>query len=125
MHDLAAAGDIVDAALRVASENGGVRLRRIHLVLGAKSHIDPDSLRAAFEIVASTTEAAGVELEIEKPPAHCRCRVCGRTFDSPRWPTRCACESLEVFSEDSADLAITAIDVDEALPVAEADCQPS
>lgn len=124
MHDLAAADEIAETALRVAAENGGGRVRRVHILLGPRSHLDPLTLREAFEVVAFDSAADGAELEIKKPPATCRCNTCGRIFDSPTWPALCVCGSADVFSDDSSEIAITAIDVEGADPPPDGDTTP-
>jgi len=69
VHDFVLAGEIADVALRTASENGGGRIRRVHVTLARGSHIDPDTLGGAFAMAVSGTAAEGAVLVITHPPA--------------------------------------------------------
>ncbi len=71
MHEFAVAEDIVAASLEAIESEGGGRLERVHVVLAADDHIDPEILAEAFTMAAAGTDAAEAMLDVEVPPDLC------------------------------------------------------
>jgi Zn finger protein HypA/HybF involved in hydrogenase expression len=71
MHEFALAEEIVAASLQAINTHGGGRLKRVHVVVGERNHIDPDILSDAFTMAAAGTDAAAAVLNVETPPNLC------------------------------------------------------
>jgi len=67
MHELAIAQSIVDLVEEHARKDVFQRVRQIHLVVGALSHVDPRALEFGFEVIAKGTVAEGATLKIDRP----------------------------------------------------------
>ena len=68
----------------------------VRLEIGALSGVVADSVRFCFDLVTEGTNLEGASLEIDEPPASCRCRSCGTEF-APDGPILlCACGSADV-----------------------------
>ena len=65
MHELAIANSVLESARKTAAEHQRP-LRRIGLRIGEWAGVDAEALRAGFELLVRDTEAARVELEIER-----------------------------------------------------------
>ena len=63
MHEKALMDDLMAKILEVADGEGGVRVRRIRVHLGALSHFTPTHFREHFDDAARGTLAEGAEIE--------------------------------------------------------------
>ncbi len=71
--------DVLDSALRVLDEHGGVKVTKITLKVGLMSGVIADYVQSFFDVIAKDTAAAGAKLIIEPDPAAFVCRKCGKT----------------------------------------------
>jgi len=65
MHEKALMDDLMAKILEVAHAEGGVRVRRIRVHLGALSHFTPAHFREHFDDAARGTLAEGAVIEAE------------------------------------------------------------
>lgn len=65
MHEKALLDDLMAKILEVAEVEGGVRVKRIRVHLGALSHFTPAHFREHFADAAQGTCAEGAEIEAE------------------------------------------------------------
>jgi hydrogenase nickel incorporation protein HypA/HybF len=65
MHEKALMDDLMAKILEVADAEGGVRVRRIRVHLGALSHFTPAHFREHFDDAARGTLAEGAEIEAD------------------------------------------------------------
>ena len=70
----------IDSVLHQARAHGARQVHRIVLRIGARSGVEPESLRFAFDVVTNGTLAAGAVLEIESVPARALCAACAEEF---------------------------------------------
>ena len=89
MHELAMAQSLLNRVLDEAARNGGGRITRVKLRIGALSHVSPESLEFAFEVIAKGTPAEGAKIETERPAPALHCHACG--LDSEGAPGRFSC----------------------------------
>ena len=80
MHEVGIMESALETVERQAREHGAQRIHRIVLRIGSLSGVDVDSLRFAFDAVASSTLAAGAELGIEQVAARAYCKSCDADF---------------------------------------------
>jgi hydrogenase nickel incorporation protein HypA/HybF len=76
MHELSVALSIVDIAAETAEKNGGGRVERVFLKLGALSGVVKDALVFSWQLASADTPLEGARLEIEEIPAVVRCSNC-------------------------------------------------
>ena len=108
MHELAITEGLVDA---VIDRLPGARVTRVRLEIGALSGVVADSLRFCFDLVTEGTNLEGAALEIDEPPARCRCRACGQDFEPDGPIALCPCGSADVAVLTGHDLKITSVQV--------------
>ena len=77
MHELGIMNDVLETALRVAEKNGGKRVVKIVLKIGAMSGVVPKYVQSFFKMIAKDTIAADAEIEIIIDPAIYLCYECG------------------------------------------------
>lgn len=76
MHEISLAQRLLRIALEAAAANGGGRVARARLLLGALSGAEAETLRFAFDVAARGTAADGCVLEVVRVPARLRCPSC-------------------------------------------------
>ena len=77
MHELSLAQGIVDIVEAQARKERFTTVRRIHLLVGALAHVEPDALAFGFASAARGTVAEGATLDIERPDGAGTCVDCG------------------------------------------------
>jgi hydrogenase nickel incorporation protein HypA/HybF len=97
MHELSIAQALIGHLEDAAAREGGGRVCRVDLVVGALSGVDPEALDLAFPIAAEGTVAEGAVLTIERTDAKMRCRACEYEW-APDFPVPFCeeCESMDV-----------------------------
>ena len=81
MHELGIASTILDRAQAASESNGGGRVIKIGLRIGALSGVEPDALSFAIEALAKGTPCEGVVLDVERPKRRLRCSTCAAEFE--------------------------------------------
>lgn len=65
MHEMSLMRDLMAKVLRVSADHGNVRVKGVHLQVGALAHISPQHLREHFVAAARGTVAEGAEVIAE------------------------------------------------------------
>ena len=65
MHELSIAMSLVESICDELPRLGDVRVRSIHLRIGALSGVAPEALQFAFDVASGDSRIAGAQLEIE------------------------------------------------------------
>ena len=120
MHEAALVQGLLRTALRAVEEHNARpgarragRLTRLCCRLGLLSCVEPQSLRACFELFAEGTPAEGAELVLETAPLACRCEDCGATFALERRHFLCpACGGERLQFHGGHGLTLMGIDVE-------------
>jgi hydrogenase nickel incorporation protein HypA/HybF len=76
MHELALASSLFKIMETTAAQNGGGRIEAATLRLGAMTHIEPETLSFAFDVVTRGTCAEGCQLRFERVPLTVTCPSC-------------------------------------------------
>lgn len=113
MHEMAIAMALIEQVEGVAREQNASAIAGIRIVAGRLSGVDPDALKAVFELAAEETLAAGASLTVEMREATVTCRACGRESQpKPPFMACVACGSRDVTVEGGRELYIKSVDVD-------------
>lgn len=78
MHEMSIAAAIVDLVGDEQRKNEFSRVRSIHVVIGALSHVDPRALEFGFDAASKGTVADGAQLRIDRPSGTGYCTTCER-----------------------------------------------
>lgn len=114
MHELSIAMSLIDAAAEEADRRGGLKVRAVHLRLGALSGVEAGALASAFELARAGSAIDGADLRIESVPVVVSCPSCRAertlaTLDRFACP---ACGSPSASVVRGKELEITALEVD-------------
>lgn len=97
MHELAVTENILDIALKHASENEARRVTDLNIVIGRLSSIVDDSVQFYWDIVTENTLCAGSKLHFERIPAEMFCQDCNTAYTLESELIPCpACGSIKV-----------------------------
>ena len=87
MHEAALVQGLLRTAVKAVEEYNArhdarrvKRISRLTCQLGLLSCVEPETLRACFELFAEGGPAQGAELVLETAPLDCRCDACGAAF---------------------------------------------
>jgi hydrogenase nickel incorporation protein HypA/HybF len=115
MHELS----IVEALIEQVQEEvqrAGVegRIAKLELSIGRLSGVNADSIRFAFDLLASQTILAGADIVIFEPKAVCRCNTCQAKTEVDDLLLQCPnCSSDDVVIDGGRELLLQSIDVEE------------
>jgi len=115
MHELSIALSIVEVAQEECAQRGGVRLRAVHLRVGALAGILADALRFSYLAACAETPLEGSQLLIEEVPLVVACTACGAQQQLAQlYPLRCpACSSDQVDVMQGKELEVFALEIEE------------
>ncbi len=83
-------------------------------MIGRLSGVCADSIRFAFELLSAGTALEEARLEIDQPPAVCRCGACGTQTELEDLSAVCPkCGSADVRIEGGQDLLLQSIELEE------------
>ncbi len=116
MHELSVTQEIVNILVEEAHRHGVSHIRRVKLLLGSFSTFQPDAVNFYFEILKKDyPELQDTVMDIEMVPGKCRCRECGREFESngDLLPVCPECGSIFVDVLSGKDFIIEYMEVDD------------
>ena len=80
MHELALLQELCALAEAAAAEQGASRIHRLELRVGELGGVNPEALRQAFAVVATTAPWQSTELQLEVVRTRCFCPHCKQAF---------------------------------------------
>lgn len=94
MHELGIVIKVVKTVEDYANKNNVTKIETLVLQIGELSSVIPHYVQECFPIAVKDTLLADTQLEIEKLPAHGRCKSCGKVFNVIEHKSTCpACNS--------------------------------
>jgi hydrogenase nickel incorporation protein HypA/HybF len=111
MHETA----VIVGLLRILSEQAALhhvdKVTRVTVKVGRLRAIEPQQLRACFEVFSEGTLAEGAELVVDEVRVRGRCQTCGREFDVPRYRFECPdCHGADISVISGQELYIEKFD---------------
>ena len=80
MHEMSIVGNVVDAVVMYAKEEGVERVTGVTLTIGALHDVVDELMERAFRFLARGTAADGAYLKLNKLPLKVRCRQCHAVY---------------------------------------------
>ena len=80
MHEMSIAYALLKIVEDRARDNGIVRVTLVRVKVGRLRALESRQLRAAFEVLADGSLAAGATLDIDETPAKARCKRCANEW---------------------------------------------
>ena len=103
MHEMALAESVIEIVERAARQHAAAAVRAVRLEIGRLSHVEPDALRFAFDVVKRNGVAHGARLEILATEGTAWCMQCCDTVTLARLGDacpRCGSYQLQVTAGD-------------------------
>ncbi len=82
VHEASIAQNIIDIAIKIASEHKARKVNKIVIVVGELNFLDLDALKFAFQVLSEKTMLESAELIIELKPAKFKCLKCGSEWSA-------------------------------------------
>lgn len=73
MHEMSIADSMIEIAERTAADNDAERITGLTIAVGEATHVNPDQLGHAIEVMADGTPAADAEITMETVDAEATC----------------------------------------------------
>ena len=89
MHETAIVSGLMRILEQKAAANGVERILSVRLKVGRLRAVEPQQLRACFEMFAEGTVADHARLDIDPIPVRARCKACATEFEVPRFRFEC------------------------------------
>jgi len=114
MHELSIAYSVVEIATQTAVEAGAVRVKEVHVRLGALSGVVRGALEFSYEIACAGTLLEGSTLVVKELPVVVYCAVCDREVELPSVQYFCCpvCNTPSGDLRQGRELDVAAIEVD-------------
>lgn len=80
MHEMSIAQNLIQIIDEEMQKHEVHKLNKVKIVHGQLSHIVPEALETAFEVLTQGTRMQGAAISLEEKPLRAKCRECGREF---------------------------------------------
>lgn len=109
---MALAESVLQIVEDTARKNGAAQVRAVRLAIGRLSHVEPDALRFAFDVVTRHGIAHGARLEITATEGTAWCMRCSDTVPLARLGDACPrCGSYQLQVSGGDDLRVQDIEI--------------
>lgn len=113
MHDIWFASKIVVCLKEKMGRIAAPRHAAVNVALGPFTHVSPESLRAAFQVLMEKEEFKNVTLNIKKNRAVIKCKKCGAVKEISEPVTACyECHSDDFDISNCEEFSIQSIEID-------------
>ena len=114
MHELSIAYSVVEIATESARAAGAVRVKEVHVRLGALSGVVKGALEFSYEIACAGTLLEGSVLVVKELPAKVYCKVCEREVELASTQYFCCpvCDTPSGDLRQGREMDVEAIEVD-------------
>jgi hydrogenase nickel incorporation protein HypA/HybF len=113
MHEMALAESVIRIVEETARKSAAAAVRAVRLEIGRLSHVEPDALRFAFDVVKRNGIAHGARLEIVATDGTAWCMKCSQAVALARLGgacPRCGSYQLQVTAGD--EMRVKEIEID-------------
>ncbi|MCC6609033.1 MAG: hydrogenase maturation nickel metallochaperone HypA [Burkholderiales bacterium] len=113
MHEMALAESVIQIVEEAARKNAAAAVRAVRLEVGRLSHVEPDALRFAFDVVKRNGLAHGARLEIVATGGSAWCMKCSRGVALARLGDACPrCGSYQLQVTAGDEMRVKEIEID-------------
>jgi hydrogenase nickel incorporation protein HypA/HybF len=123
MHELAVTENLLNIAMRHATQAGAVRVTSLQLVIGQLSSIVDDSVQFYWDMFSVGTLCEGAQLRFERRPALLKCLDCDQTYTLCNELTDCPhCHSVRLKIMSGEEFYLDSIEVEAESALAPTAC---
>ena len=113
MHELAVTENLLNIAVRHATQANAVRVTGLHLVIGQLSSIVDDSIQFYWDMISAGTICEGAQLHFERRLAMLKCLDCDQTYALSGELTDCPnCHSARIKVVAGEEFYLDSIEVE-------------
>ena len=113
MHEMALAESVIQIVEETARRNAAAGVRAVWLEIGRLSHVEPEALRFAFDVVKRNGFAHSARLEIVATDGTAWCMKCSRTVALGRLGDACPhCGSYQLQVTAGDEMRVKEIEID-------------
>jgi len=113
MHELAVTENLLNIAVRHATQANAVRVTTLHLVIGQLSSIVDDSIQFYWDMISAGTICEGAQLHFERRLAMLKCLDCDQTYALSGELTDCPnCHSARIKVVAGEEFYLDSIEVE-------------
>jgi hydrogenase nickel incorporation protein HypA/HybF len=113
MHEMALAESVIQIVEATARKNTAAGVRAVWLEIGRLSHVEPEALRFAFDVVKRNGPAHGARLEIVATDGAAWCMKCSQTVTLARLGDACpGCGSYQLQVTAGDEMRVKEIEID-------------
>lgn len=113
MHELPVTENILEIALRHASQANARKITELNLVIGQLSSIIDDSIQFYWDIIAKDTIAEGARLNFQRIPIRMTCLECLKEFTPQDDDFTCpGCNSHQIKVTAGEEFYLESIQID-------------
>ena len=112
MHEMALSLSLLDIIAEASAKHAVIRVKRVIVVIGALSHVEPEAMAFCFDQAAMGTVAQGAVLEIETPKGFAWCVDCEGTVEIARRSDACPlCGGYRLMASGGEELRLKELEV--------------
>lgn len=112
MHEMSLCLSLVDLITERLQTEGGTRVLRVQLAIGALGHVEAEALAFCFDSATRGGPVEGARLEIEIIPGRAWCFDCGQGVAvASRWDACPGCGGSALRIEDGEQMRLTAMEI--------------
>jgi hydrogenase nickel incorporation protein HypA/HybF len=113
MHEMALAESVIQIVEETARSNSAAGVRAVWLEIGRLSHVEPEALRFAFDVVKRNGLAHAARLEIVATDGIAWCMQCSHTVALARLGDACPrCGSYQLQVTAGDEMRVKEIEID-------------
>ena len=113
VHEMALAESVLQIVEDTARKHAVTRVRSVRLEIGQLSHVEPEALRFAFDVVTRHGIADGARLEIDATQGVAWCIKCCETVPLARLGEACPrCGSYQLQVTGGDDMRVKDIEIE-------------
>ncbi len=110
MHETKFVNEIISCLKKELAKNPSVKSVSANVSLSPLSHVTPEGLRKAFEVLAEAEGLRNVELEISSFGVKVVCNACGNIFEVLKPAFNCPkCQSADINVEINREFMVNSI----------------
>lgn len=114
MHETRFANEIILHIKDALVKHGLVKSMSVNVSLSPFSHVSPEGLKGAFELLTEAEELKNVRLEIKPLALKVDCKDCGNTFESTKIVFHCIkCFSTNIYIKKDREFLVDSIEIEE------------
>ena len=113
MHEIALAHAVWRQVAAEMEKHADRCLKQVHVVVGALSGADPESLEFALGLLVAGSEWPNASVDVRQEPVVLVCRGCGRTYPMDEMRLTCpACGGADVEPVRGTELRLESLEVE-------------